>query len=742
MTAKSPLSPASSNKPPVNGREQLQRALAQGNDGFKWQLRYIMMICQIGKPKPTAPDNPRPQPLQIMRLESLLRLYPLLNATQRTKLAQEILAIPEEGLRLPLLAKLATFMPPDKARGWVAQVWSKSDLIADLPHRAHALYDIAPMLGKANSPNVSVPSALGRVAQLAQTFKHPEARIRGLVGIVPHLEKPLAQALINRLLTELESSRSDTLTAKAMTAVASHLPQELIEQALKVAESIKHPIERARAITALIEYAPATHQTRLRQAGLNAIDKIEGEDDRAEAFIAFAPYLETASKEAFPALLEQALTTTILISRRPTRARMLVSLAPHLTPDLQGEAIASVNGLTNERERATLLAQLAPTLPANMLVASLAVAYTMREQDSRVHALSALAHYAPESARHQTMLDALAAASNLPHHYERVRALVGLIDILPNTLRHQALTNALESTRLIDNENARARSLHLLGAHLSRGLLLRALDVARELKNAEQRLNALLGLIAHLPQEAHYEVTQDMLACVVSMPLEYKRARALVNLAPHVDAQGLIQLEELAHTLSDSVDRLNAYVAILQRTAPQSRPPIVRRAWELIEQIELGYERANALASLAPYLPSEQQNALNAPIFKILEAIDDHYDKASAIAMLAPYLRGESPVHIAPVAPDRWSALQRGLEIAVSIPYPTLRAQVLERGAVLWSQHSHPERAFSAWVTLAPLLTSLPLNECVQAIGALLPLIKDFGGTSALEDVAQLLGLR
>src|SRR5690606_6406475 len=100
--------------------------------------------------------------------------------------------------------------------------------------------------------------------------------------------------------------------------------------------------------------------------------------------IAFAPHLEyVTDTEHFPHLLEQALGIAISIKRRHLRARVLVALAPHLTLDLQGEALAAVHSLSSERDRAMLLAQLAPTLPPNMLVASLAVAHSMEEPDAR-----------------------------------------------------------------------------------------------------------------------------------------------------------------------------------------------------------------------------------------------------------------------------------------------------------------------------------------------------------------------
>jgi len=430
-----------------------------------------------------------------------------------------------------------------------------------------------------------------------------------------------------------------------------------------------------------------------------------------------------------------------MIGRRAVRAKVLVALASHLTPDLQGEALAAVHALQGEREKALLLADLAPQLPGNMLVASLAVAHTMHEPDARVHALCALAHFVPEHARQQTMLDALAAASNLPHHYERVRALISLLDILPPPLMDQALANALETARSIENENARARSLSVLGPHLPEPLLAQALVIAKELENPQQRLNALVGLIKQLSGAAYDDVINQMVGCARQMPLEYRRARALAAIVPFVQPQHLGEVLELTDKLDDPVDRFNVTVMVVQHLPAEQRPPLVAKAWSLLRRIEDGYDRATALATLAVFMPPGLAEDMTLVAVNSIQDIPDEYDKASAIALLVP-LVSDDEIGQWSTLPDGITALRRGIEAALLTHQQGLRADLLTRGISLWVDHTDGEQSFSLWKQVVRRLVTLPLSDVLICLGALLPLVKHFAGQEGWQIVAEALGVK
>jgi len=724
---------------PGAGRAELERALLSGPKAFRTQLRYVLALSQLARPSAPLPPTSPPLPtLAQARLEALGQLNDVITPSQAQLLLRSAAALGHWTPRLALMASWGQHLPAAEARRLIVELIGQAEQV-DAEARALLWFTLSPLLRRVGAaPSQSSP--LLRLLLDAQAMKNTEARLRALIALSGRLPAEVATPALRRLLDDLAEARQDAVTAKAMEMLPPYLPRLLLDRLLEVADGIQQPNERARAYIALARSLPADFQERVRLAALSAIDRMENDDERADSLVSFTPCLEAVTiSDHYPEVLERALTSAILINRRSARARVLVSFSPYLTPDLQGEALAAVHSLPNERERAVLLAQLAPSLPSNMLVASLAVAHTMREQDSRVHALSVLAHYVPESARAQTLLDVLAAASNLPQHYERVRALVSLVDILSDALRDQALTNALETARLIDNENARARALNLLGPHLPSRLQERALLVARELPSMEVRLNALMGLIGHLPPSLRAEVTRDLLDGARLMPVEYKRARVLANLASLIPTEALDELIGLGEALSDPLDRLQVAIACAQNLPTERRPPLILKAWHALRQVEDGYDRAAAIASLAPFLPEGARADLNSAILASIAEIEDEYDRASALALLVPLLSDQGSKRAE--LPDFSQALWQGFEAALSVPEPRARAATLAQGVATLSG-AGDELAFQAWARLAPRLAYLPLPELVLCLTALVPLVREFAAEEGLRDLAALLGAR
>lgn len=723
----------------ANGRQRLQSALRMGRQGLGMQLRYLLMACQANRPR-MIPQELTLQPrLEDARLQALVQIAPRLSEAERAQLYELLAAIEDANARLPLLAQAIRHAPLDEALPHARAVWEAIDRISHPAQRAGALIAIADFIHN-TAGNSLAAGVLLRLIHTAQSMKSAEAQLRGLIGLLPSLPEGQSHDILYSILAELERARNDTLTTRAISTVAPALTPQHVAAAVSLCRTVKAPVDRARALTALLPHVPEVWRGDLQGEILTAIEQINGEDERAEALISLAPHIESATLQEYPRVLSQALSIAMGMQRRALRARMLVSLAPHLTPDLQVEAIADVNSLPSERERADLLTQLAPTLSEPMIVASLAVAYAMREQENRVQALTALARHSASAMRHQTLLDALASANNIHSHYERVRVLVGLLDLMPLAMREQTLTNALESARLIDNESARARSIGLLAPHLNDVLLERALSIAHELSNVEHRLNALLGLAAHLPAQHYDRLMRDMLACVHDLTIDYKRARAIASIAPYVRPEDTNTLEALAYQLADPIDRLNVLLALIPCVVARLRPSLVQAAYKLLNEAEPGYDRAAAIVALMPHLAPEQRDSLIRSLPTMIEAIEDEYDQASVIVILAPLLMSEGQTEERNLS--RWDVLALALESALLVPNPAQRVSLLEKACAAWTRHTSPERAFAVWSQLTSLLVDLPLAQVIQCLGALLPLLVDFAGEDAAHEVANVLGIK
>lgn len=730
---------ATNDTQPATVRQRLQSALRMGRQGLALQLRYLLMACQFAPARSTPTDSGAHLHINDARLQTLVHIAPHLSPAQRSLLYGLIHDVEDRGTCLSLLARAIRAVPIDEALPHARVIWESLDAIHHPAQRASALIDIADLIHDTAGSTLTA-GVLLRLIHNAQNMKTIEARLRALIGLAPSLPEAQSRDIVHGIMAELERAHSDTLTTRSINTIAPALTPQHVPTAVALCRTIKSPTDRARALTALLPHVNSEWRGDLQGEILMAVEHISSEDERADALIALAPHMESATAKEYPRVLSHALSIAIGMQRRPLRARMLVSLAPHLTPDLQVEAIADVNSLPNERERATLLTQLAPTLPESMIVASLSVAYAMREQENRVQALTALARYASPTMRHQTLLDALASANNIASHYERVRVLVSLLELMPSNMQEQTLTNALESARLIENESARARSISLLAPHLNDILLERALSVARELTNVEHRLGALIGLAEQLSDQHYDAVMHEMLACVSSIPVDYKRARALTAIAPYIRPEDTGALETLANQLSDPIDRLNVLLGLVPYVTTDLRTVIVQAAYHLLSQSEPGYDQVTAIIALAPYLSPEQREALIRAIPSTLEAIEDEYDQASAIVLLAPLLVNDRQANDQSVS--RWDALALALESALLVPHPAQRLHLLEQACAVWARQKSPERAFIVWSHLTTLLVELPLAQVVACLGALLPLLMDFAGEDAAHEVARLLGVK
>jgi hypothetical protein len=720
--------------------QAFHRSLAAGPAALTRQVRYILALSQMTAAAPAAtPHQQKPVPVTGARLAALVELADTLDDAQRRNLVKEIQQLHDSHTRLCLLLQMTPHLPVAEQKALMAESWRQAGTIDDPVTRSELLHHLAEALPATDE--AAIDSPVTRVLQLARSMQNLEARIRALVALATILPGRSGIDLFNRVLDEIDHIDSDILHANAINTLSGHLPETVEERAIKSALKISSPVERARALTTLARSISPAREERIRSLALNTIADIRNEEERAEALIEFAPFLEPVTGlEGYPELLERALSIAVSLSKRYARAQALVALAPHLTPDLQGEALAAVNSLADEGDRALLLADLAPTLPPDILVASMAVAHTMREQDARVHALTILAHYAPAHARSQTMLDALAAATNLPHHYERVTALMALVDVLPPQLQDQAFTSALETTRLIENENSRARALSLLGQHLPPRLLNRALEAAYEIEDLQQRLNALLGMITRVTDRERLEVQQHLLESARQIPFDYKRARALASIAPHLSPELIQRALEIAEQLDDPYDRVSTYIALAQNLPPEKRPPVIARAKETIGKIDDGYDRSSALAAIAPFLPDSQRSNLSQLIYRVIRSIEDDYDQASAISILAPLLiAGDREDR--PALPDQAEVLLAGLKAALEIPQQTLRVRQFSAGLAFWEGLDETGR-YELWQAAAWQLSSLPLADVLLCLGAALPVLQAIGGEENLEEIAQILGVR
>lgn len=717
--------------------QALELTLKSGAQSIPQQIRYILAISQMMSARTsTQPYGTKPLTISQARVSMLVGLAASLNNEQIHDLAGEINAMDNPGVRLWLLARIGHRLPSSRQRTILQDFLTGQIEIKDPAMRAEALFHLAqfPLL---KQPEGHTSATLPKILEVAMRISNTETRVRSLTALVEYAPPDAARYLVRHVLDDIATTQNEKLRSNTISALAEHIPAGAAKDLLDSIDMVRTPIERAQVLIALIPVLP--NKADLSRQCLDFISAIPADEDRTEALIDFAPCMTHISDDpGYAEILKHALTIALSMSRRPLRARSLVALSPFLPNDLKGEALATVNSLANERERAQLLAKLAPLLPHDMVVASLAIAHTMREQDARVQALGVLAHYAPEYARSQTILDALAAASNLPNHYERVGALISLVDILPPQLQDQAFTNALETTRLIDNENARARALSLLGHYLPERLLGRALEAANDLNDSQQRLNTLTSLAPRLSAKQQQHALRTMLECARQMPFEFKRATALVSIAPHLTEALVPEALAIADSIHDPYDVTNAYIALAHKLPPKERSKRLSHARTLIKQIEDGYDHACALTAILPLLDEADHADLESEALAIVNMIEDDYDQASAIGLLAPIVAKTITIDEQTPLPESYALIEQGILIALDIPYQGIRVVTLQKAMHAWARLDKMQR-YALWIVVARRLKTLPLADVLLCLDVMVTVIEAMAGDTFSQELIRIL---
>jgi hypothetical protein len=716
--------------------QNLQAALAIGPNAIGQQVRHILASAR--KIPPAGITQSYAESVVTMataRLVALVQFGESLTEAQRDQLVKEARALPPSPARYNILLRLAHDLPAPQRQSIVGEVWTAARAMPDTIARTRVLFRLAGLLHVFQDEHTA-PASLLPVVTAAQAINNSEARIRSLTAIVPHLPHNMRVRMLHRLFDEIDRLPNDRLRGGAVIALAEFLPAEVEARALRSAEFIQTSADRARTLMALSPHLPPSLQPRLQADTLEAIETTPTEDERAELLIAFASHLEYGTGGAKPSLVwEQTLRVVSGLTRRPLRARALVALAPHSPTTLLREALSAISRLTNEHDRAVLLAGLAPSLPVDQVGVCVDMARAIEASEARTLALIALARCAPVDLRQLIAQEALPQVASLSNTYERVMAYMTLADILSNELYVQTFESALN----IDNENARARAMSLLASRLPVSLLSRALQAAEQFTAPNLRISVLSSIAPMLVGEARRATQRRLMETTQEIQLDYKRARALVSIAPLLPADLLDEVHIAAEALDDPFDRVIVYIAIAQNLPPDQRPPVIAHAWTLIKEIESGYDSASAIAAISPFLPEMLHADLIQTAGSIINAIRDEYDRASAIGILAPLLLAEDHPESMTGLPDSFLALEEALSAALDTPHQAMRAQLLGECVTVWMDIGYFEQSYRLWRGVAMRLAELPLADVILCLNALLPILRELSGEEGMADIAHVL---
>jgi hypothetical protein len=255
------------------------------------------------------------------------------------------------------------------------------------------------------------------------------------------------------------------------------------------------------------------------------------------------------------------------------------------------------------------------------------------------------------------------------------------------------------------------------------------------MSNSEQRLSALSSLAQVMDETARPALAQHLLDATQDLSFEYKRARAISDIAPLVAQEMITTLLRLAQEIEDPMDRIAALSALIPRLPLDQRRTVTVQCWHLIAEIDNGYDAASALVILAPLLPENAAKDLARRASMIIGSIMDDYDQASAITILAPLIAVPGQ-NAQDRLPDKYAALEKALLAIFAVDNLEQRLHLLKQGADLWTDISESDQSYPLWQNVAQRLSTMPQADTLLALAALRPVIRFLGGSDAVREVA------
>ena len=614
-------------------------------------------------------------------------------------------------VRIDALARIAPHLPSPLIVGDLREALNAAKRLEE-SEWANAVERLAPLL-----PPALLDLALADAAEV----DWGGWRASALRVLAPHLtERQMPKALdIAGGLDRAEDK------AEALAALGAAVPDRLVSEVLRHARDIAEPAWRAVAVAGLGPRLGA----RGTDEAIAAVASSDDDEARAAALSRLAPDLP-------PGLMTQALAAANAITDDNSRGRALEALAPRLPADLLPLAMEAAGRLERDDRRSDVLVAMAPSLPPERLDEALAIARNLEDEKARARALAGLARTVAPPAHDDLLRKAFRAAERIPFGIGgsdfAARAIVRLARTVARPARDDLLREAfLAAERIPFGIGGSDFAAELIG-ELPEDVLPRALKLARSVP-ADSRVEVLVAVGRRLTEPMRGEVLHEALLATRRVTDEYRlRADAIGRVAallpgdtlsevlgdagdqdeqsslkerisavvPFLDADELRRALRSARELRDGQAASRAVATFARRLPPPRATALFSQALEQIAGIREPWDRAMALAEVAPLLPDEHMN----DGWAIAEAIGLGEPRGRAIAELAPFL--PEPIAV------RAAASARG------IPYDHYKAQALAGLATRVGDPAGTELAAEAlrtvpqiddesWRWVAPIMSRL-----------------------------------
>jgi hypothetical protein len=626
------------------------------------------LVCSGAWPARKGLDHARRIPDPFGRVEGLLVVHGEIDEGEQPVVVAEALAavpsISADYLRAVALAHLGPRLPPHAN----AEALAHARAITDHGLRAWALAALAAR-APASTRREVLAEALAETRAITRDLDGAWAMIR----VVPYLAGQDRRAVLADAVTACSAASGDVFRVlKDLVPLVTADDDHVIAEVMTL--TTRGP---ARLFVALAPLLPP----RLIPDALAAARTFAIGDQRAEALASLVPRLTGGERR-------DVIAEALACARAPGhsaefgQAHGLAAVLPHLTGDerqaVQAEALAAVRARADgwwHSESIGLALRLAPDQRGAVVTEVLAALRKDQERVGRRNwlrmggvfwllSLISLLPYVAGEQRRVVLADALdmAMADFLdPRHSDHL--LVELAEHLAGEERRAALVKAMASLTLGD-DFARARLLAALFPHVSAEQRTAALTAVRDALGTldADRARVLERLLPHLTGEERRTVLAGALAdlgpaTVISFLGQFLTAQEKQAMLAAARESRLFLADYLPASLMPYMtgEERRAWLAGALTSPPVTREgerqlterlrellaadgaPAMTQALDVVAAISGEYDRARALAVLAPLLPAGEETVMLRAL-EVAGGISSAGARQQALSGLAPHL--------------------------------------------------------------------------------------------------------
>ncbi len=210
---------------------------------------------------------------------------------------------------------------------------------------------------------------------------------------------------------------------------------------------------------------------------------------------------------------------------------------------------------------------------------------------------------------------------------------------LPQVLKELApyltetfLLKALNIAYAIEDAEIRAETLTVLAPYLPEALLPNVLMTVKGIEDTYYRIQVLTALVPYLPVSQFEKALADFW----TIKEDATRAKILIKLTPHLPKNLLQVALVAAQGIQNEWYRVQVLTELTPHLQEALRESALREALKGIQAIGNTYQRVEALTGLVPHLPE----ALLQEAIKIAQGIQEKWHRIQILTALAPYLKG------------------------------------------------------------------------------------------------------